>query len=68
MRDRQTEKAVSPALTSADDAAPVGVKSERNGKRFRILNLREGTSSAGRSRAGLRRMGRWDPPPELFSS
>jgi len=66
MRDRQTEKAVSPALKSACDAAPAGLKSERNGKRYRVLEVRDGTSSAGRSRAGQRRMGRWDPPPELF--
>jgi hypothetical protein len=68
MRDRQTEKVVPSALKSAGDAAPAGVKSERNGKRFRVLEVRDGTSSAGRSRAGQRRMGRWDPPPELFPS
>ena len=68
MRERQTEEAVSPALKSADDAAPTGVESERNGKRFRVLKIGGDTSSAGRSRAGQHRMGRWDPPPGLFPS
>ena len=68
MRDRQAERTVSSARKGADDAIAASVKSERNGKRFRVLQVRDGTSSAGRSRAGQRRMGRWDPPPGLFPS
>ncbi len=68
MRDRQTDKAVSPALKneSADEAPAVAVKSERSGKRFRVVKVRGNTSSTGRTHAGQRRMGRWDPPPGLF--